>query len=507
MAIDFNKIGLGGGKNYTFTSPDNTIDINEVDDEVQLQVNKQVAFTLPVSSDPAIDNAKYNDFGLLTDDVTITYPASDPGEVKIFYGQFQTDLDNLYTVDFGNDVILTGDTEMHPYSIYLFQIVGNFVLLKEIRFGGLKNKVIGKVVNGFSGDHVVISVNGTNTNVSVGSDGWFFYDVAPSVTRVKFNTADKTNFEKIYIADLNSLTDMSYMFDGCSNLISLDVSNLNTANVTNMQMTFRYLTLTSLDVSNFNTANVTNMSNMFQYCSNLTSLDVSNFNTANSTNFYLMFSDCSKLTSLDVSNFNTAKATSMQDMFRNCSKLTSLDVSNFNTANVTNIESMFYNCSSLTSLDVSNFNTANVTTMFQTFYLMSNLLSLDVSNFDTANVTTMRGMFQSCNKLTNLDVSNFNTANVTTMQRMFNSCSKLTSLDVSNFNTANVTNMQNMFAYCSILTDINMDNIILSNNVNVTDLLKNDANLQTIYLRNSDTTTYDKINAVKPAGATIVTAA
>ena len=273
MGVDFNKKGFGGGAAYTFVSPDNSIDITEVDKEVQLQVNRQVTFTLPVSSDPAIDNTKYNDFGLLTDDVTITYPATEPGEVKIFYGQFQTDLDNLYTVDFGNDVILTGDTEMHPYSIYLFQIVGNFVLLKEIRFGGLKNKVIGKVVNGFSGDHVVISVNGTNTNVSVGSDGWFFYDVEQNANSIIFYTTDKSNFEKVYFANIDSISNCEEMFRGCNNLITVDFSKFNTSSVTTMRsMFYGCSNLTSLDLSNFNTSAVTDMSQMFRDCSRITSI-------------------------------------------------------------------------------------------------------------------------------------------------------------------------------------------------------------------------------------------
>ncbi|MEE0653161.1 MAG: BspA family leucine-rich repeat surface protein, partial [Segatella copri] len=80
------------------------------------------------------------------------------------------------------------------------------------------------------------------------------------------------------------VTDMSYMFSGCTNL-------------------------TSLDVTKFNTANVTNMSDMFRNCSALTSLDVSKFNTVNVTNMGRMFSNCSALTSLDVTNFNTEKVT------------------------------------------------------------------------------------------------------------------------------------------------------------------------------------------------------
>ena len=53
--------------------------------------------------------------------------------------------------------------------------------------------------------------------------------------------------------------------------------------------------LTSLDVSNFNTSNVTDMSYMFAYCKLLTSLDISNFNINNSAKLTSIVDYCSKL--------------------------------------------------------------------------------------------------------------------------------------------------------------------------------------------------------------------
>ena len=209
-------------------------------------------------------------------------------------------------------------------------------------------------------------------------------------------------------------------------------------------------TITGLEY--LNTEKVTDMSYMFNNCSKLTSLDVSKFNTANVTNMSYMFYSCSALLSLDVTNFNTEKVTDMSYMFNNCSKLTSLDVSKFNTVNVTNMNSMFYNCSKLTSLDVTKFNTANVTNMKFMFYSCSALLSLDVTNFNTEKVTDMSFMFSSCSKLTSLDVTNFNTENVTNMSRMFSSCQALTTIYASSkFVTTQVTNSSNMFYNCEKL--------------------------------------------------------
>ena len=252
-----------------------------------------------------------------------------------------------------------------------------------------------------------------------------------------------------------NVTDMSYMFSGCSKLTSLDVTKFNTAKVTKMnEMFYNCSKLTSLDVTKFNTANVTDMSYMFSDCSKLTSLDVTHFNTANVTNMTHMFYSCSSLTSLDVTHFNTANVMDMHGMFYSCSSLASLDVTHFNTAKVTDMSFMFYSCSSLTSLDVTHFNTAKVTDMSFMFSSCSSLISLDVTHFNTENVTNMRNMFSGCSSLTSLDVTNFNTAKVPDMSYMFSNCLALTSLYLTNFNTEKVTNMLRMFSGCQALTTI-----------------------------------------------------
>jgi len=57
---------------------------------------------------------------------------------------------------------------------------------------------------------------------------------------------------------------MNYMFYECDKLLSIDLSNFNTNNVTNMIRMFSYCSsLTCLNLSNFNTNNVNNMSYMF----------------------------------------------------------------------------------------------------------------------------------------------------------------------------------------------------------------------------------------------------
>ena len=54
---------------------------------------------------------------------------------------------------------------------------------------------------------------------------------------------------------------------------------------------------------------------MFENDSNLKSLDVSNWDTSNVTDMSRVFVDCSKIENLDVSNWNTSKVTSMYGLF------------------------------------------------------------------------------------------------------------------------------------------------------------------------------------------------
>ena len=283
-----------------------------------------------------------------------------------------------------------------------------------------------------------------------------------------------------------NVTDMSDMFNNCTNLPSLDLSKFNTAKVTNMYDMFKNCTkLSSLNLSeSFNTVNVTNMAFMFKGCKKLSSLNLSNFNTAKVRNMYNMFEFCNSLSSLDLSNFNTAKVMDMSYMFNGCKKLSSLTLSeSFNTVNVTTMSSMFRDCQELSSLNLSNFNTAKVTNMSCMFYNCQKLPSLDFSNFNTAKVKDMSSMFSGCIKLSSLTLSeSFNTVKVTNMSTMFNGCSQLSSLDISNFNTENVTYMYNMFENCNNLSSLDLSNFNTAKVTDMSYMFYGCSTLQTIYV-------------------------
>ena len=246
---------------------------------------------------------------------------------------------------------------------------------------------------------------------------------------------------------LEANTNGSGMFAYLDNVDTLDLTGLDTSNMTSMSyMFYNSNSLKSVNLSNFNTSKLLYANNMFNGCTSLESLDLSNFNTSKVTNFSNMFRDCQKMKEINLSNFDTSIATTFANLFHNCSSLTTLDLSSFNTNKVTYMGSMFYNCSSLTSLDLSNFNTSNVINMgYGMFYNCKSLKELDLSNFDTKKVIDFSDMFNGCSSLENIELSSFDTTNATNMANMFYNCKSLKQLDLSSFNTSKVTNMSKMF--------------------------------------------------------------
>ena len=223
-----------------------------------------------------------------------------------------------------------------------------------------------------------------------------FKDFRPTSTEYWFyNLKALTTIEGIEHLNTSAVTDMAGMFEGCSSLTSLNLSNFNTSAVTNMGSMFRTCSgLTSLNVSNFNTSAVTDMRKMFYNCYGLKELNLSNFNTSAVRDMSGMFSYCSSLTSLNLSNFNTSKVIDMRWMFENCSNLTELNLSSFNTSAVTDMRYMFLGCSSLkTILNTNTWRCNNSQYMFSGCTQLRGAVKYDESKVDTTMANPTTGYF------------------------------------------------------------------------------------------------------------------
>ena len=332
----------------------------------------------------------------------------------------------------------------------------------------------------------------------------------------------------------DEITNMNSMFNGCSNLTSLDLfTHFNTSKVTNMRNMFcNCYNLTELDLSAFNTSKVTSMNSMFYNCPGLTSIDLSSFNTSNVTSMEHMFYGCNGLTTLDLSNFDTSNVTDMHGMFINCSNLTTIK-------GVIDMKScedwydMFLNCPKLKGVNIKNppdgFESVSCLSKSQ-YTIVDNEADsckkgskypiqkiafiatgsapwygmiwadeshvIDVIEFLSSQaivtiddeITNMEHMFYHCSGLTSLDLFNyFNTSKVTNMCSMFNSCFNLTALDLSGFNTSKVTNMSFMFFNCHGLTSLDLSSFNTSNVDDMECMFGDCTSLTALDLSNFDT--------------------
>ena len=340
------------------------------------------------------------------------------------------------------------------------------------------------------------SINIEKTNV-VPNDAKYSKDISSKQDgsiMLWYTDKDNNSLYEISIGSENGSveanTNGSGMFAYLDNVSTLDLSGLDTSNMTSMSgMFYNSKSLTNIDLSGFDTSKVVTMANMFEGCTNLKDLDVSNFKTSNVIYMAGMFENCSNIENLDLSNFDTSKVTEMGTkssssggMFHGCTNLKSLNLSNFDTSNVVLMGNMFSGCASLESLNLSSFDTSNIEHMGYMFNACSSLKSLDLSNFNTSRVVDMTRMFTRCYELSELNITSFDTSKVTSMDSMFLGCTSLKEINVSNFNTSKVTRMGDMFESCNSLSKLDLSNFDTHNVKIMYYMFNMNTNLKTIYV-------------------------
>ena len=283
--------------------------------------------------------------------------------------------------------------------------------------------------------------------------------------KYNFKKEGKYEFQIIFN---NPITNMKNFFKECTNIISLDLSDFDTSNITNIESMFNgCLKLKEIKGMNkFTTNNVITMNAMFQDCSVLEYLDLSNFDTSKNINMECMFNRCYKLKEIKgINKFITNKTINMKIIFNCCHELEYLDLSSFDTSNVTSFLCMFNGCHKLKKIKgINKLITSKVTDMKRMFSQCYELEYLDLSNFNTSNVINMSLMFNKCHKLKEIKgLNKFITNKVTDMKAMFNDCYELQYLDLSNFDTSNTINFSFLFSGCLKLKEIKGINQFITN--------------------------------------------
>ncbi len=295
--------------------------------------------------------------------------------------------------------------------------------------------------------------------------------------------------ERVAVVDEGVAPQTMYAwFFNCANLLSVNLSKLDTSKTTSLEYAFSGCkSFTDIDLSTLDASSVRSFADVFQDCSSLRSVNLAGWDTSSGNNFRQMFIQCASLEELDVSSFETGNVTTFKEMFYGCSSLRSLDLSRFDTSAAITFASMFYNCASLATLDVSMFNTSAATDLSRAFHGCKSLTELDLSRASTAKVQTFHGMFSGCSGLKQIDLSLLDTSSARDLSYLFANCSKLEAVNVAGINTSSVTDFNHMFSECSSLASLDLSSFDTAAAKNLSYLFYNCASFASLDLSSFDT--------------------
>ncbi|MCD8133554.1 MAG: BspA family leucine-rich repeat surface protein [Clostridiales bacterium] len=348
----------------------------------------------------------------------------------------------------------------------------------------------------------ITSVTFLDTRADEPDDSWDVSDEQDGSVKAWVDESDGAD---LYIAAKGGVIlpeDCEDLFNYYENMTEIDLTGVDTSNVTSMNGMFYYChSLEALDVSGFDTSNVTDMAFMFSYCIGLTSLDVSGFDTSSVTDMMAMFY-CTGLTSLDLSTFDTSAVTRLNYMFAYSSALTQVNTDGFDLSNAETMLYMYAGCTNLSKnvlMSVSDDDSSSdpvfgsdwVREQISTVTFLSTLEdepddSWDVSEAGDGSVKAwMTESGDDCNLYiaadggvrlpadsgylfgnylytSSIDMAGVDTSGVVDMSYMFYK-TDLTELDVSGFDTSNVQSMEGMFSGCLYLTELDVSGFDTSN--------------------------------------------
>jgi surface protein len=162
--------------------------------------------------------------------------------------------------------------------------------------------------------------------------------------------------------NVSNVTNMSYMFNGCS-IFNQDINSWDVSKVTNMSYMFNGCSSFNQNINSWDVSKVTNMSYMFNGCSSFNK-DINSWTVSSVTDMSYMFNGCSNFNSI-INSWNVSKVTNMKYMFNGCSSFNQ-DINSWIVSNVTDMKYMFNGCSIFNS-KMNNWNVSNVICMSNMF--------------------------------------------------------------------------------------------------------------------------------------------
>jgi hypothetical protein len=251
------------------------------------------------------------------------------------------------------------------------------------------------------------------------------------ITSLEKLFASKTNLNYVDISNVTwgSYTSAYWMFYGCENLQTINVSGFK-APSNCQEMFMNCYNSTNLDLSGMDTEAVEIMDGMFKNCRSFAGFDSTawegtGWTTKNVKSMTQMFMDCCTTTgpnvsvgtyTINISNFDFSKVESFKEMF-NCDKKTGKDLActiilpsgtlaEAKAATVTT-NRMFRNRKNLTSLvNIDQFYVENNHTDSGSMFANTGLTTINIRRLDLNKVSSnAQYMFNECSKLTTIYVN------------------------------------------------------------------------------------------------------
>lgn len=398
--------------------------------------------------DLLIANLKTKGIGGATTSNTLTQLANMVLDIEVGGAEYDLDLvfsrlDNVGKVSFMlNGETITASTTNVKANLSDYGI-------DELTSFSFANSTISEI-NAFADTSKVTSLNSvfsysnltnldiSNWNLDSLSDVSFAFSYAQDLETISYDRNKFAQFPKVnglfggcsklkngFFTPSDVTEDMSYMFYGCSSMLTCDISTLDEANPyyapTNVSNLFRGCSnLGSIDLSYMNWDKVTDASRMFEGCSSMSIPRVGGNTqppTKLLTNTSYMFAD----TTFDILQMNTATSGNMWDGW-------------FGNARIENAKGMFKN--------------ANINGRYEDGQ------ELDVVSWVTKDTSSM---FEGCVNMTSCVITN-DPQSLENCSRMFAGCTNLTYINFNNLSSENITDASGMFDGCSSLSTLQFDN-------------------------------------------------
>lgn len=317
----------------------------------------------------------------------------------------------------------------------------------------------------------LLSINGNDiTTHSYTSEG-MYYVKAHCLFGRGYGAGFASALYKVLQVPKRRYNELMYGFSGASNLISVDLSNMEIDTSSQYTLCGMFRNCNKLETiiwfkQKIKIAdNSTGIANMFEGCRSLKTLDLRILDVSTATDISSLCIKCSSLQEVNLDGWNTRKVTSTASMFSNCTNLTSIiGIGNLDLSSVTDFSYMFNSCSNLKTINLGNVNSKNYADCRNIASACTNLDTITINNL---RVKSIASAFENSFKLTTITgIATWDVAEVTSMRNLFSGCSSLKSLDLSNWVLTKCSDATSLFANTLIGNDMveQFANILESSN-------------------------------------------